>query len=39
LEKLTDDDINDIVNKFLEINTKICKKAVGEWRIKVKGLI
>jgi hypothetical protein len=39
MEKLTIDDINDIVQKFLEINTKICKKALGKWKVKVKELI
>jgi len=39
MEKLTDDDINEIVHKWLEINTNICKKALGEWKIKIKGLL
>jgi hypothetical protein len=31
MEKLTDDDMNEIVHKWLEFNTNICKKALGEW--------
>ena len=39
IEKLIDDDIKEIVDKWLDINTKICKKALGEWKIKIKGLL
>ena len=39
IEKLTDDDIKEIVDKWLDINTKICKKALGEWKMKIKGLL
>jgi len=39
MEKLTDDDMNEIVHKWLEFNTNICKKALGEWKLKIKGLL